>query len=72
MRLTKIGIAEYIVVFVGIVGLLASIRVTAETRQSVGAAQASHMMIDAGWTIGAGAGHSAARLREVMLADSRI
>jgi hypothetical protein len=73
MRLMKTGIVEYIVVFVGIVALLAYIRVTAEASQPADAAKASPTMIDAGWTTRAGAAHPAARLREVALAgDARI
>lgn len=51
MKLTKI------VVFVGMVGLLAYIHVTAEAHHGVGAAQASPMMIEAGWTIRADVEH---------------
>jgi len=72
MTLTKTEIVEYIVAFVGIVGLLAYIHATAEAHQSVGAAQASPMMIEAGWTIRADAGHSAVRFREVALTDARV
>ena len=72
MKLTKTEIVEYIVAFVGIVGLLAYIHATAEAYQSDGAAQASPMTIDAGWTIGADAGNSAVRFRKVALADVRV
>lgn len=72
MKLTKTGIVEYIVAFVGIVGLLAYIYATAGAHQSVGAAQASPMMIEAGRTIRADVGHSAVRFREVALADARV
>jgi len=71
MKLTKTEIVEYIVAFVGIVGLLAYIHATAEPHQVVGAAQASPMMIEAGWTTWADAGYSALRSREVALADVR-
>lgn len=57
MKLMKSGIAEYIVVFVGIVALLAYIRVTAEARQPAGAVQATPMMIDTGRTTRAGTAH---------------
>ena len=72
MTLVKTEIVEYIVAFVGIVGLLAYIHFTAESHQSVGAAQALPMTIDAGWTIRADAGHSAVRFREMALADARV
>jgi hypothetical protein len=69
MKLMKTGILEYIVVFVGIVALLAYIRFSAEANQPAGAAQASSIVIDTAWTSRAGAAHPAARLREVVLAD---
>jgi hypothetical protein len=69
MKLTKTDIVEYIVAFIGIVALLAYIHVTAEPRQSVGAAQTLPMTIDAGWTVRDDAGHSAVRFRQVALAD---
>ena len=72
MKLTKTEIVEYIVAFVGIVGLLAYIHGTAEAYQSDGAAQALPMTIDASWTIGADSGSSAVRFREVALADVRV
>lgn len=72
MKLAKTEIVEYIVAFIGIFGLLAYIHATAETHQSAGAAQASPMIIDAGWTIRADAGHSAVRFREVALADAPV
>ena len=72
MRLMKTGIVEYIVVFVGIVALLAYIRVTAEAYQPAGVVQATPMKIDAGWATRAGAAHPAAHLREVALADAPI
>ena len=56
MRLTKTEIMEYIAVFLGMVGLLAYIQATTETRQAIGAAQVSSMMIEAGWTPGPGRG----------------
>jgi hypothetical protein len=72
MKLTKTEILEYIVAFIGIVGLLAYIHATAEAYQSDSATQASPMTIDAGWTIGAAAGNSVVRFREVALADVRV
>jgi len=72
MKLTKSEIVEYIVTFVGIVVVLAYIHATAEPHQVVGAAQASPMTIDAGWTIRADTGHSAVRFREVALAEVRV
>jgi len=72
MKLTKTEIVEYIVAFVGIFGLLAYIHTTAEAHQSVGAAQALPMTIDAGRTIRADTGHSAVRFPQVALADVRV
>ncbi len=71
MKLTKSEIVEYIVAFVGIIGVLAYIHATAEAYQSVGAVQASPMMMEAGW-IRVDAGHSAVRFREVVLADAKV
>jgi endonuclease YncB( thermonuclease family) len=63
---------ECIVAFIGIVGLLAYIHVTAVAYQSVGAVQISPMMIEAGW-IRADAGNSALRFcRKAALADARV
>jgi hypothetical protein len=72
MKLTKTDILECIVAFIGIVGLLAYIHVTAVAYQSVGAVQISPMMIDADWTIRADAGNSALRFREAAMADARV
>jgi hypothetical protein len=72
MKLTKTGIVEYIVVFVGTVGLLAYIHATATAYQSLGAAQSSPMMIERGRPIRGDAGQSAVRFREVALADARL
>ena len=71
MKLTKTGIVEYIAVFAGIVGLFAYIHAIATAYQSLGAAQASPMMIEAGRPIRGDAGQSAVRFREVALADTR-
>jgi hypothetical protein len=72
MKLTKTDIVECIVAFIGIVGLLAYIHVTAVAYQSVGAAQISPMMIEAAWTIRADAANSALRFRKAALADARV
>lgn len=72
MKLTKMEIVEYIVAFVGMVGLLAYIHFTAVTHQSVGAAQASPMMIEAGWTTRADAGRSTVRFRDVTYTDMQV
>ena len=71
MKLKKTEIVEYIVAFVGIVGLLTYIYATAGAYQPVGATQASPIVIDAGWTIRADARHSAVRF-QVALADLRV
>ena len=72
MKQTKADIVEYIVAFIGIVGVLGYIHATAEPHQMVSDAQAAPITIEAGWTIRADAGHSAIRSREVRLADSRV
>lgn len=72
MKLMKTGIVEYIVVFVGMVGSLAYILVTAEAYQPAAAVQASPMLIEAGRPIRGDAGQSAVRFREVALADARV
>jgi hypothetical protein len=72
MKLTKTDIVEYIVAFIGIVGVLAYLHATAEPHQMVGAAQASPMTIDAGWTIRADAAHSAVRFHELVLDNTRV
>jgi hypothetical protein len=74
MKLTKTEIVEYIVAFVGIVGVLAYIHATAEPNQSVRAAQIAPMpiMIHADWTIRADAGNSGLCFRREALADSRV
>lgn len=72
MKLTKVDIVEYIVAFIGIVGVLAYLHATAEPNQTVAAAQAAPMKIEAGWTIRADAAHSAVRFREVVLANTRV
>lgn len=72
MKLTKTEIVEYIVAFVGIVGVLAYIHATAAAPQSAGVAQAPPIMIEAGWAIRADAGHSAVRFRDVVLAEVRV
>ncbi|HKQ24228.1 MAG TPA: hypothetical protein VJT81_07310 [Burkholderiales bacterium] len=71
MKLTKTDIVECILAFIGIVGLLAYIHVTAETYQSV-ALQISPMMIRADWTIQADAGNSALRFRKAALTDAPV
>ena len=65
MKLTKTDIVECIVAFIGIVGLLAYIHVTAVPYQSVGAVQISPMMIEA-------AANTALRIRKAALADARV
>lgn len=72
MKLTKTDIVECIVAFIGIVGLLAYIHVTAVAYQSVGAVQISPMMIEAAWSIRADAANSALRFRKVALDDARV
>lgn len=72
MKLTKTDIVEYIVAFIGIVGVLGYIHATAEPHQRVNDAQAAPMTIEASRTIRADAGQSAIRFREVRLADSRV
>ena len=71
MKLTKTDILEYIVAFIGIVGVLAYLLATAEPHRTVAAAQAAPMMIEAGWTIRADATRSAVRFPEMLLADAR-
>ena len=71
MKLTKTDIVEYIVAFIGIVGVLAYLHATVEPRQTVAAAQAVPMKIEAGWTIRADATRSAVRFPEMLLADAR-
>jgi hypothetical protein len=71
MKLTKADIVEYIVAFIGIVGVLAYLHATAEPNQTVAAAQAAPMMFEAGWTIRADTAHSAVRFPEMLLADAR-
>ena len=71
MKLTKTDIVECILAFIGIIGLLAYIHVTAVAYQSVGAVQISPMMIEADW-IRADAGNSALRFRKASLADARV
>jgi hypothetical protein len=72
MKLKKTEIVEYVLAFIGIVGLLTYIHVTTVAYQSVGAVQISPMMIEAGWTLRADAGRSAVRLREVAPTDVRV
>ena len=72
MKLTKTEIVEYIVAFIGILGVLAYIHATAEPRQMVGAAQPAPMMIEAGWTIHADAAHRAVSFREALRSDARV
>ena len=71
MKLTKTDIVEYIVAFIGIVGVLAYLHATAEPHQTV-AAQASPMTIDAGWTTRADAGRSTLRFRDVTYTDMQV
>lgn len=71
MKLPKTDIVECILAFIGIVGLLAYIHVTAVAYQSVGAVQILPMMIEVGW-IRADAGNSALRFRKAALADARV
>lgn len=72
MKLTKTDIVECIVAFIGIVGLLAYIHVTAVAHQSVGAVQISPMMSEADWTIRADAGNSGLRFCKAALDDARV
>lgn len=74
MKLMKTEIVEYIVAFVGVVGLLAYLHTTAEAYQSVGTAQISPMKIETGGTIRASTsiGNSAVHFRQVALADARV
>ena len=72
MKLTKVEIVEYILAFIGIVVVLAYLHATAEPQQPVAAAHAAPMMMEAGWTIGADAGPSAVRFREVLPAETRV
>jgi hypothetical protein len=72
MKLKKTEIVEYIVAFVGIVGVLAYIHATAEPHQSVRAAQIAPIMIHTGWTIRAHAGHSVLRFPEAAPAIARV
>ena len=72
MKLTKTDILEYIVAFIGIVGVLAYLHATAEPNQTVAAAQAAPMMIEAGWTMRVDAGRSVVRFREMLLANAQI
>jgi len=72
MKLTKTDIVEYIVAFIGIVVVLAYLHATAEPQQSVAAAQAAPMMIEAGWTMRVDAGRSVVRFREMLLANAQI
>ena len=72
MKLTKTEIVEYIVAFVGIVGVLAYIHATAEPKQTVGAAQIAPIMIDAAWMIRADISPTAARFREAASVLARV
>jgi len=72
MKLTKADIVEYIVAFIGIVGVLAYLHATVEPRQTVAAAQAVPMKIEAGWTIRADAGNAALCFRKAALADAPV
>ena len=71
MKLTKTDIVEYIVAFVGIVGMLAYIHATSEIHQTVGAAQVSPVVIEP-WTIRADAGRPAGRFRDATYIDMRV
>ena len=72
MKLTKTEIVEYILAFVGIVGLLAYIHATAEAPQIVGALQTSPIMIQVDWAIWVDAGRPAIRFRDVARANVRV
>ena len=72
MKLTRTEIVEYIVVFLGILGVLAYIHATAEPNQSVRATQIAPIMIHAGWTTRSDAGPSLARFREVPQARAHV
>ena len=63
MKLTKTEIMEYIVAFVGIVGLLAYIHATTVANPVVNALETSPMVIEPGRTIRADAGRPAAHFR---------
>ena len=72
MKVTKAEIVEYIVAFVGIVGVLAYIHATAEPKQVQAAQIAPIMMIDAAGMIRADTSPPAIRFREAAPVLARV